>query len=194
MTRSASLPSIFVSISLATLGLAACSSGSSSPPATAKATLTGPSGALLAVRSAALIESGTILDSGNVGAPTTYVEFFADPPGTACSELDAGSISVAGSLSVPGSPASNEGRVLSFGTTGDLYFTLPAGPFAGDASLGLDAGDGGPSLVAVSGTIKLADSSGALTGTVDVQMVLASDPGGPTVAVTGTFTAPSCGQ
>jgi hypothetical protein len=42
--------------------------------------------------------------------------------------------------------------------------------------------------------VKFGDSSSDLTGTIDAQMVQASSPGSTPVEVTGTFTAPSCGD
>jgi hypothetical protein len=167
----------------------ACSS--STPPATASAKITGQG--LATVKSAALIASGTITpDSGRIGALNTYVQFLANQPGDACSALDAASVDLVGSLSVPGDPTTFHGRALQFGVTPDLFLTFNA---AGGSSGGDVDGGGGetPSYVAVSGTVTMSDSNGALTGTIDAQMVLGSDPGGTLVPVTGSFTAPSCG-
>ena len=76
--------------------------------------------------------------------------------------------------------------------------TLIAAAGSEDASTGdSDGGEPGNTageLYAVSGTALLDETSGTLKGTIDAQMVQGSDPGGPTVHVTGTFSAPACGD
>jgi len=179
---------------LALLPAVAHCSSSSSPPVTAAATIAGPT--VGPVRSAALIVSGAITEAGSVGAMDTYVQFYSAAPGTSCTQLDAGSLSLAGNLSVPGPPSVMNGRQLVFGQTPDVFLTLVPASASVDASDG-DGGapdEAGDQLVAVGGTVSLVWTSGALRGTLDAQMVLASDPGGAPVQVTGTFSAPACGD
>ncbi len=168
----------------------ACSS-SGAPQVTGAAKITGPS--VGAIGSAALIATAAINDAGVAGAETTYVQFFTNPPGTACSALDASTTALAGSLSLPADPSTLHGGQFTFGQTPDVFLTLAAAPGADDASVpdGGEPGEADP-LVAVSGTVSLTQASGTLSGTFDAQMVPGGDPGAATVHVTGTFKAPAC--
>jgi hypothetical protein len=160
---------------------------SSSPSYTAAASFSG--GSAETVRSAALLTAGTVTD-GALGTLTTYVQFFDDAPGAACSTLDASTVVTAGSLAVPLPPTSLQGKTLTFGTSADAILSLNALP-GGDASPDAGYSD---TLVAVGGTVKFGVSGGDLTGTIDAQMVLGSSPGSAPVHVTGTFVAPACGD
>jgi len=179
---------------LIVMGAAACSSAARAPT-TAAASLAG--GSVVVVKSAALIESGTITEAG-LGTSTTYIQFFSNAPGASCAALDASSIALAGSLAITADPSTLAGKTFTFGSSPNPILSLSATASADASTDGsatdVDAGGATEGLVAVSGTVKFGDSSSDLTGTIDAQMVQASSPGSTPVEVTGTFTAPSCGD
>jgi hypothetical protein len=160
----------------------ACSS--SSPAFTGAASVSG--GSVVAIKSAALIQTGTFPETGPSVA-STYVQFFTNAPGTSCSALDASTVAPAGSFQVSIDPSKLPGQTLMFGGSSDpvLTFTSTDSGDAGDAGVA-------PSLVAASGTIKFGGSGTNLTGTINAQMIVATSPGSTPVTVTGTFTAPLC--
>jgi len=162
---------------------------SSSPvPVSGSASASGASG--VTVRSAALIPTHVVTDAG-VGAASTYIEFLTSAPGLSCNALTADAGASVGNLEVSADPATLPGKTLTLGGSGALLAFYPAGG-AVDASA-----DGGlaAQLFSVSGTVtfKSSSSGGGLSGTFDATMSL-GPTAASTVQVSGSFTAPSCGD
>jgi hypothetical protein len=178
------------SVGLFVLTTLACSSSGASG-STGVASISG--GGIVPVKSAALLSTDAIID-GAVGAQTTtYVQLYASAPGASCGTLDAGSVIPTGSLQIGSAPGTLLGQTVTIGGSRDVFLTLNSAstPDAGGASDAGDAGLGPPSLVATSGTITF-QAGPTLTGAIDVQMVVSTEPGTPSVHVTGSFTAPTC--